>query len=131
MAFCSKCGTSIPDDVQFCTHCGTPQQKAGGGQVPPAGDPDIQKNKALAVLCYIGLFLFVPLVAANDSPFVRFHLNNGLWLTISYLICACVPIVGWLACVVLFVFNIMGIVRAAQGRYEGLPVLGSFVKFFK
>lgn len=130
MAFCSKCGSKIPADVQFCTNCGTPCE-AAPVNTAPAADPDIQKNKALAVLCYIGGFLLVPLIAAHDSPYVRFHLNNGLWLLICYLICACVPFVGWAAVVVLFVFNIIGIVRCAQGKYEGLPVLGNFAKFFK
>ncbi len=130
MAFCSKCGSQIPADSQFCINCGTQREAAAHAPASEA-ELDIQKNKALAVLCYIGAFLFIPLVAAHDSPYVRFHLNNGLWLLFSYVICACVPFVGWAACIVLLVFNIMGIVRCAQGRYEGLPVLGGFVKFFK
>lgn len=81
--------------------------------------------------CYIGPFILIPLIGAHESPYVRFHLNNGIWLYISYLICLIVPFVGWGAVVVLFVFNIIGIVKAAQGKFEGLPLLGKFAKFFK
>lgn len=130
MAFCSKCGAELPADVMFCPGCGVKREDAVN--TAPVMDPeDVEKNKALAVLCYVGGFLFVPLIAAKDSPFVRFHLNNGLWLLISYVLCAIVPYVGWVACVVLFVFNIIGLVRCAKGRCVGLPILGNFTKFFK
>jgi len=28
MAFCTKCGSQIPDDAKFCTVCGTPRETA-------------------------------------------------------------------------------------------------------
>ena len=36
---------------------------------------DIEKNKIMAVLAYI-IFL-IPLLAAKDSPFAKFHTNQG------------------------------------------------------
>ncbi len=136
MAFCSKCGTELPADVHFCPACGTSAASTGepvrpAPEPPKPLDPDIADHKALSVLCYIGPFILIPLIGAHESPYVRFHLNNGIWLYISYLICLIVPFVGWGAVVVLFVFNIIGIVKAAQGKFEGLPLLGKFAKFFK
>ncbi|MDR1431110.1 MAG: zinc ribbon domain-containing protein [Propionibacteriaceae bacterium] len=33
MAFCTECGTSVPDDVRFCTSCGKEREAASNPQV--------------------------------------------------------------------------------------------------
>lgn len=44
MAFCSRCGASVSDEVRFCSSCGTPRTSGGvstgsGGQAHPAQSP--------------------------------------------------------------------------------------------
>lgn len=95
-------------------------------------DPqDIEKNKAYAVLAYIGLLFLVPLLAAKDSPYARFHTNQGLvlfLLEVALNIVWVVPVLGWIAGVVgwiaVVVFAIMGIINAAQGECKPLPIIG-------
>jgi hypothetical protein len=46
MIYCTKCGTSLPDDAKFCAKCGTPVGAAGGASAAapaaaPAGGPTI------------------------------------------------------------------------------------------
>lgn len=90
-------------------------------------DPqDIEKNKVYAILAYIGILFLVPLLAAKDSPYAKFHTNQGLVLFLLEVILSVVwwiPFLGllWIAVVV---FAIMGIINAAQGECKPLPIIG-------
>ena len=47
-------------------------------------DPnDVSSNRAMGILAYIGVLVLVPLFAAKDSPFARFHCNQGIVLAIT------------------------------------------------
>ncbi|MEI8042594.1 MAG: DUF4339 domain-containing protein [Verrucomicrobiota bacterium] len=53
-----------------------------GGATPLADgetpDPaDVDKNKIFAVLAYLGILFLVPLLAAKESRFARYHTNQG------------------------------------------------------
>lgn len=95
-------------------------------------DPqDIEKNKAYAILAYIWILFLVPLLAAKDSPYAKFHANQGLVLFLFGIALGAVgwiPILGWLVAIVgsimAFVFMIIGIVNAAQGECKPLPIIG-------
>lgn len=53
-----------------------------------AFDPgDIEQNKVMALLSYLGILVLVPLLAAKELRFARFHANQGLVLLIA--------LVGW------------------------------------
>lgn len=106
-------------------------------------DPqDIQNNKAMAILAYIGILVLIPLFAAKESRFARYHTNQGLVLCIAevaysilYMIVSTVilaiswrlyflvTIIGLLGLVFL-VFMILGIVNAAGGKAKELPLIG-------
>lgn len=173
MRYCDRCGHNVSDGAGFCPTCGSAvpndQYQTGqggynynggnqnysyqnnGGQY--AGDStdhtgafhpqDIADNKVMAILSYIGIFVLVPIFGAKNSPFARFHANQGLVLcltTIAYgfikgVIRGVLHIFGWflsssvgwvlsLVNIVLFVFFIMGIIYAAQGRAKELPIIG-------
>lgn len=100
---------------------------------PPqqAFDPnDVQANKTMAIIAYI-IFL-IPLLAAKDSAFARYHTNQGLVLLITVIaanvILGIIPIIGWLLLplvnLALFVLMILGIVNAANGEAKPLPIIG-------
>ena len=104
---------------------------------------DINANKPMGILSYIGILVLVPLFVAKDSPFARFHTNQGLVLLISNVVfsTALGIVRGILSAVshhlnfissilsmgyiLLFILFILGIVNAATGKAKELPVIGS------
>ena len=99
-------------------------------------DPaDVQRNRGMGVLAYLGLLVLIPLLAARESPFARFHCNQGFAEAVAGIalrILKHLPIIGRLFAIlagivgiVAFVFSIIGIVNAANGRAKELPVIGS------
>lgn len=159
MAFCNKCGAQIDDNATVCPACGAQQASANPNPIPnpiPENiqgadysgqfDPnDVQQNKVMAVLAYIGILFLVPLLAAPQSPYARFHTNQGIILFIVDIIIgiigfvlgfilAFIPVVGALisglvsfllsACTLALM--IIGIVNAATGKAKELPIIGKF-----
>lgn len=105
-------------------------------------DPnDIQQNKGMAVLAYFGFLFLVPLLAAPNSPYARFHTNQGLVLfifdAIVGVVCGIlgrIPIAGAIISSVLglavLVLLILGVVNAATGKASELPIIGG-IKIIK
>ena len=105
---------------------------------------DVQRNKVMGVLSYIGLLVLVPLLAGNkSSPYLRHHLNQGIVLWIASLILNLITngsllgyrifyydlwglsLVGGVLSLALFIFAIAGIVSACKGTKNPLPLVGS------
>ena len=103
---------------------------------------DVAQNKVMGILAYIWILFLVPIFAAKNSPYARFHANQGLVLFIiqtAYgivygilsFILAFIPIIGWIAIlllglvnIVFFVFMILGIINACSGEVKPLPLIG-------
>lgn len=96
-------------------------------------EEDIQANKGIAILSYIGIFFLIPMLARKDSAFCRYHANQGLVLFILEVIINIatyfVSLVGILGIVTL-VFAIMGIINCAKGQVKPLPLIGG-IQLFK
>ncbi len=110
---------------------------------------DIEKNKTMAILAYI--FWLIPLLAANQSKFAKYHTNQGLvlwicvvalWIVIS-IITAILPwsflfsfaIIFTLIWLVVWIFAIVcviiGIINASKGEAKPLPVVGKLFTIIK
>ena len=161
--FCEKCGKELPEGAKFCEGCGTPVGGAQAKETPKnsfeetlknlgntadvTGDfdaADIAKNKVLALFAYIGILFLIPLLAAPNSKFARFHTNQGLvlfitgviWGVISgivNLIVGGVPVLGSLFSILSalvslapFILAILGIINACTGKAKELPLVGTF-----
>ncbi len=161
MAFCGNCGTKVEDGVKFCPGCGTAiavqEEKPAEKTAPDTQETeqgsnlsskvadlnntadttadytkeDIEQNKVMGVLAYI--LFFIPLLAAKDSPFARYHANQGLVLFLCGLICGVVliiPILGWIIApilsIVITVLAVIGIINALNGKAKELPIIGKF-----
>ena len=96
-------------------------------------DPDdVNKNKLMAVLAYIGPLVIIPILVAKDSKFAKFHANQGLILFLIALVCSLLTklkLIGWLFSVcgaVVFILAVVGIIYACQGKAKELPVVGNW-----
>jgi uncharacterized membrane protein len=98
-------------------------------------DPDIEKNKLLAIVGYIvPILFFVPLVTeGKNSPFARFHANQQLVLLIVAIAVnvagTMIPFIGWflilpVGVVAVIVLAVLGILNASRGEMKRLPVIG-------
>ena len=92
---------------------------------------DIEKNKVMGLLAYI--LFFIPLLAAKDSPFARYHANQGLVLFLAAILSSVIliiPILGWIIApilsIVIAVLAVIGIINALNGKAKELPIIGKF-----
>lgn len=93
---------------------------------------DIEKNKVISALAYI--IFFLPLIVCADSPFGKFHANQGLLLLITgvggSIILSFIPIVGWillpLLSLAIFILAILGLINTINGKAKELPVIGKY-----
>lgn len=152
MAFCGKCGQKIEEGVKFCPDCGAPLQvnmgQPVGGAIPQStlefDEVDIEQNKVMALLSYLGILVLIPIFAAKESKYARFHANQGLVLciaavlygvaysiltsiilAISWRLYFLVSLIGLLS-IVFVVLAVIGIINALNGKAKELPIIGKY-----
>ena len=108
-----------------------PEAPAAGAA--PAIDPtDVNANKVMAILAYLGILVFIPIFAAKESKFARFHANQGLILFICSVVIFVVgripglSAIAWILNLIVAVFAVLGIINAAKGEAKELPLIGKF-----
>lgn len=164
MLYCGKCGTQAEDGKRFCSNCGAAleapvQQEASVSasgienafnkfndtldETAGLDSSDIENNKLMGVLAYVSWLVLIPMFAAKDSRFARYHVNQGLVLAIAELLFTIiyrairfilpygflyrmVGLVGNLAYLLFAVISIIGIINAVQGRAKQLPLIGGY-----
>ncbi|MDO5033686.1 MAG: zinc ribbon domain-containing protein [Eubacteriales bacterium] len=169
--YCRYCGEEMADDAKKCPSCGKEtleakaeakldeaeqvlaKAKKEGRKFFRAEDQsghftnkDKEKNRGVAVLAYIPLLFLVPMLTAQDSPYARYHANQGLVLFIctfavwmlsrilSFL--GMVPLVGTTLGVIFFILELLlfaayllGIITTSQGKAVKIPLLGEVIIF--
>lgn len=143
MKICKKCGMNVENEAKFCPACG----KSFGNENRRAGcrfdSADIQKNKVMAALAYLGFLVLIPIFAAKESRFARYHAKQGLILLITEVIFYiaygmlrfAVLSISWhlyflvkIAGMIGYLFPVLaviGIVNAVSGKARKLPVIGN------
>lgn len=178
MAFCSNCGTQLDENSTVCPSCdamvrqnadrGNTQNAASGlrtnvfeklnntsDTTAEFDSKDMADNKVMAVLSYLSILVLIPLFAAPNSRYARFHAKQGVTLFVFYIgytvlrfllgliktthyvwgipyqsTPGIIIFIGWLLGVPLFILSIIGIINAYQGKAKELPIIGkiSFLK---
>lgn len=103
--------------------------------------PYKQDNTRLfCILCYVSFLWIIGLVADRDNPVVKFHVNQGIILTIcssalivvlrilritlffiSPVIAMLIPVVS----LITLILSIIGLVNASKGEQRPLPIIGN------
>ena len=115
---------------------------------------DVDNNKFMGVLAYLFILVLIPIFAAKNSKFARFHANQGLVLCIIgcahqiisaftafittiiskipviNILCLIIDISMSLIGILLLVYAILGIVYVVQGKAKDLPFIGG-IKILK
>lgn len=106
---------------------------------------DIQSNKIVCVLAYLGILFFLPLVACPQSRFGKFHANQALIalifsaiLNVAILILdailGLIPVIGGVLILILGIVAwavplavmVLGMVNAGNGTAKELPIIGKY-----
>jgi uncharacterized membrane protein len=115
-----------------------------------AEDKEVQEGKGIAWLAYFGILFLVPLLAAKDNKFAKFHGKQGMVFCIGAVVISIalfiltfifgfIPYVGWVLDILLwlaygilfFVLAIIGIIQALSGKYWKMPILGGIAEKLK
>jgi len=142
MSFCRNCGAPLDENVKFCANCGSEVSGAAAAarntdHTAEFDAVDISETKYLSLFCYLGiLFMIFAMVAKPHSQFVRFHANQGLVLMILMIasgVVMVVPVLGWIAGALGYIFSIVciiiGIVNCCKGLATELPLIGRICIF--
>jgi uncharacterized membrane protein len=119
-------------------------QLVGKGEALEVSQEDADTNKVFGILAYIGPLCFVAIIVAKDSPYAKYHANQGLVLFVAeiatMIITSALLWIPFLGLVVYFlhvvlslvflVAAILGIINAAAGKCVPLPFIGA-IKLLK
>lgn len=142
--FCKNCGKEIGNEAKFCDTCGTQvgqvNNKPPNSQYSSYVHPT--DNKVIFVLSYLGILFFLPLVVCPESSEGKFHANQGLSLLIVSvagsialsILTAIIWVLGFITGffgLAMFILMVIGMVNAANGKQEPLPVIGTMFNIIK
>lgn len=154
MNYCSKCGAVLKENQYLCPNCGENVLKDVSpdilynnhsySNVTEISRKRAYQDKAVIALCYIGFLVIVPILICKYTPYVKFHINQGLALLITeiiyfimyYIVCTVImnisqllfPIVAVLGIsgILFIVFALFGIAGAMKNEKRELPLVGGF-----
>lgn len=117
------------------------------GKVIKTADPkDLEENKGITFLSYIGIFFLIPLLAKRESAFAQYHAKQGMVLQVGILVVfipififGLIPLIGWFilffgwAFVVIFYITsiILGLINVSKGEMKPVPLVGTIAEQIK
>lgn len=169
--YCRFCGKEMPDDAKKCPSCGKETLEAQAqakldeaeevfAKAKKEGkkyfkredksgqftNKDKEKNRGVSVLAYIPLLFLVPMLTAQDSPYARFHANQGMVLSICgfalwvvgriFGFLSLIPVLGTILKVIFLALELMifagfvyGLLTCSKGKAMKIPLLGDVIIF--
>ena len=144
MAFCSMCGTQIPDGTITCAACASRIPTAGAPVATAAPAQGMSDNVAgmLAYFTIIPAIIFLVVEPYNRNRFIRFHSFQSLFFAVAWTVLwialsifVHVPFFGWLSFLIWplvglagFIIWIVLLLKANQGKMYKLPVIGDMAE---
>ena len=162
MPFCTKCGAQFEGDGVLCFSCESNANQddpfkesfaRSTGAFGAADDytvsfnpKDIQANKGMGVLAYLGILFCVPYFTAQKSKFSQFHAKQGMILflfevVINLIMGTLRAFLSWIRPIgflltflhslfglAIIALIIIGISNVLKGRAKELPFIGKFTK---
>jgi uncharacterized membrane protein len=141
MAFCSTCGTQIPDGTTSCPACAG---RSAVAAAPPTAVGGLTDNVAgmLAYVTIIPAIIFLVIEPYNKNRFIRFHSFQSIFFGIAWMILWVglriifhIPFFGWLTIFLWplvwlagFIIWVILLLKANQGQMFKLPVIGDMAE---
>lgn len=104
----------------------------------PRVKKDIEENRLISAIGYIGILCLIPLLLKKDSQFAQFHGRQGLVLVIGWVInflIGIIPILGWIlsffGTIALVILSVLGIIKSLNGEYWEAPYVSEYAKKLK
>lgn len=94
---------------------------------PIADSKDVQENRGITYLSYLGILFLVPMLAKKESKFAQYHAKQGLVLTIGLFVGSFLYFLfglGALVHLAVVIFSIMGLINVNKGVMKPLPIVG-------
>ena len=89
-------------------------------------DSDAKLVGVISYITIIGWIVAIILHNNKRSEFGAFHLRQSLGLFLTGFILSWIPIIGWMAVVVVIAFLIVGLIYAIQEEMKTVPLVGDF-----
>ncbi|MBZ5722212.1 MAG: DUF4870 domain-containing protein [Acidobacteriia bacterium] len=139
MAFCSVCGTQIPDGTTTCAaHSAS---SAGAAQGSTGGMADNVAGM-LAYITIVPAIIFLVMEPYNKSKFIRFHAFQCIFLCVAWIalwialsMVGMIPVLGWMTLLIWPLIGLGGLViwiilllKANKGEMFKLPVIGDLAE---
>jgi uncharacterized membrane protein len=144
---CTNCGRELVERAKFCAECGSPvviEQGSVDAKIQDAPtSTEMQENKVIFVLAYLGVLFFLPLVSCPNSKVGRFHANQGLVLLLTAIagqiaiaiLSSIILAISWRLWTItsllsttwgiaMLVLVIIGMMNANKGLQKPLPIIG-------
>lgn len=91
---------------------------------------DIDENKVMACLSYVGILFLIPMLAKKESRFCQEHAKQGIVMFIAALLIA-IPFIGWIWGLVVITIDVISIINTLQGKFWKIPGAYDLSKKFK
>jgi uncharacterized membrane protein len=86
-------------------------------------------GKTIAIishLTFVGWIIAWILNFDAKDEFASYYNRQQLAINILWLICAMVPVVGWIAAIAVFIFWLLSLIGAISGEKKPTPYLGKY-----
>ena len=114
-------------------HHSPAQEESKGEEAASAEQKDIEENKLVAVLSYIGILFLIPMFAKKESKFSQFHAKQGLVLfLLEVLALVLMPLfgLGILLNLAAFILSVIGVINVLGGKMVKIPLIGDWADKF-